>query len=162
MLPDLLADNLKLVICGTAAGNTSAQLKQYYAKPGNKFWKTLFEIELTPVLLAPAEYENLLEYQIGLTDLVKYKAGMDSGLLRGDFGCEAVQKKIDRYQPNYFCFNGKRAAEEFLLRKVEFGLQLETISRTRFFVAPSTSGAANGWWNIEIWRELARLCSERQ
>jgi G:T/U-mismatch repair DNA glycosylase len=40
MLSDLLAYDLKLVICGTAAGNRSAELKQYYAKPGNKFWPT--------------------------------------------------------------------------------------------------------------------------
>lgn len=162
MLPDLFTDNLKLVICGTAAGNTSARLQQYYAKPGNKFWKTLFEVGLTPVLLAPTDYKNLLKYQIGLTDLVKHKSGLDSGLLRDDFGREALRKKIEQYQPNYFCFNGKRAAEEFLLKKVEFGLQLDTIGATHFFVAPSTSGAANGWWNIEIWREVARLCGEKQ
>ncbi len=156
MLSDLLAHNLNLVICGSAVGNTSARLKQYYAKPGNKFWKTLFEVGLTPVLLTPPEYEKLLQYRIGLTDLVKHKSGMDAGLSSDDFDRTALRPKIEQYQPRYLCFNGKRAAQEFLSRKVGYGLQPETIGATRLFVAPSTSGAANAWWNIEIWRELAQ------
>jgi TDG/mug DNA glycosylase family protein len=140
MLSDLLTPQLKVVFCGTAVGNKSAQLKQYYAKPGNKFWKALFEVGLTPVLLTPPEYEKLLDYKIGLTDLVKHKSGMDTGLNAA--------------------FNGKRAAEAFLGRKVEYGLQPEKIGDTYLFVVPSTSGAASGWWNIEVWRELAQRCDK--
>src|SRR5215208_4460953 len=117
MLSDSLAPNLKLVICGTAVGTTSAQLKQYYAKPGNRFWHTLCEVGLTPVLLSPSKYESLLSYQIGPTDLVKHQSGMDTGLRQSDFGRERLRKKIEDYQPKYLSFNGKRAAEEYLLRK---------------------------------------------
>jgi TDG/mug DNA glycosylase family protein len=158
MLSDLLAHDLKLVICGTAVGNTSAQLKQYYAKPGNRFWLALFDAGLTPVLLSPSKYESLLSYKIGLTDLVKHQSGMDTGLRQSDFGRERLRKKIEDYQPKYLSFNGKRAAEEYLLRKVEFGLQPEKIGNTYLFVAPSTSGAARRWWNVNIWRELADRC----
>lgn len=160
MLSDLLTHNLKLVICGTAAGNRSAELKQYYAKPGNKFWPTLFEVGLTPVLLKPSEYEKLPDYGIGLTDLVKHKSGMDTGLKALDFGDNLLRQNIETYQPAYLCFNGKRAAEEFLLHKVDYGLQPERIGRTQLFVAPSTSGAARGWWDVEVWGELARLCNK--
>ncbi len=90
MLPDLLCENLSLVICGTAAGATSAQLQQYYAKPGNKFWATLYQIGLTPVRLNPAEYLRLLDYGIGLTDLVKGKAGMDHILEQEDFSNQRI------------------------------------------------------------------------
>jgi double-stranded uracil-DNA glycosylase len=160
MLSDLLTPNLKLVVCGTAAGNKSAELKQYYAKPGNMFWPTLFEVGLTPVLLKPSEYEKLLAYKIGLTDLVKHKSGMDTGLNALDFGQNLLRQNIEAYQPAYLCFNGKRAAAEFLLRKVEYGLLPEKIGSTQLFVAPSTSGAARGWWDIEVWRELAQLCNK--
>lgn len=160
MLSDLLTHNLNLVICGTAVGNASAQSNQYYAKPGNRFWQALFEAGFTPTLLTPPEYERLLSYKIGLTDLVKHKSGMDTGLNTDDFGRDILRQKIQDYQPKYLCFNGKRAAEEYLLRKVEFGLQPEKIGNTYLFVAPSTSGAARGWWNIDIWRELAKLCED--
>ena len=69
MLPDLLAQELDVVICGTAVGHKSASLRQYYAKPGNKFWPTLYKIGLTPRILSPAEYRELLIYKVGLTDL---------------------------------------------------------------------------------------------
>lgn len=39
--PDLLAPHLRLVFCGTAAGNVSAARGAYYAGPGNQFWPIL-------------------------------------------------------------------------------------------------------------------------
>jgi len=158
MLPDLLCANLSLVICGTAAGATSAQLQQYYAKPGNKFWATLYQVGLTPVLLNPTEYLRLLDYGIGLTDLVKGKAGMDHILEKADFGNQPMAQKIKQYQPRCFCFNGKRAAEAFFEKPVAYGRQDAVIGQTHFFVAPSTSGAANKWWDIDLWKELAIFC----
>lgn len=158
MLPDLLCENLSLVICGTAAGATSAQLQQYYAKPGNKFWAMLYQVGQTPVLLNPTEYLRLLDYGIGLTDLVKGKAGMDHILEKADFGNQPMVQKIKQYQPRCFCFNGKRAAEAFFDQPVAYGRQDAVIGQTHFFVAPSTSGAANKWWNIDIWKELATFC----
>lgn len=159
MLNDLLTPNLKIVICGTAAGNKSAELKQYYAKPGNRFWKMLYEIGLTPALLSPAEYEKLLTFDIGLTDLVKTKSGMDSTLKKDDFNTTTFDENIKKYAPKILCFNGKRAAETYLQRSVEYGLQLETINNTKIFVAPSTSGAASKFWDIKIWQEAAKLSS---
>ena len=41
ILPDLLKDNLKIVFCGTAAGNKSAERKAYYAVAGNLFYPAL-------------------------------------------------------------------------------------------------------------------------
>jgi double-stranded uracil-DNA glycosylase len=157
MLNNLLTYNLKIVICGTAAGTKSAQLKQYYAKPGNRFWKALFEVGLTPTLLKPSEYENLLSFGIGLTDLVKTKSGMDSTLEKDDFDTITFDESIKKYAPKILCFNGKRAAETYLQRPADYGLQPETIGMTKIFVAPSTSGAASKFWDIEIWRELANL-----
>ena len=159
MLPDLLRPNLKLVVCGTAAGRRSAQLQQYYAGHGNKFWRTLYEVGLTSTQLSPREYERLLEVDIGLTDLVKGKSGMDDDLAARDFGSNRLVKIVNEYTPKVVCFNGKRAAEEFLLRGVDYGLQHEAVGLTRFFVAPSTSSAANAYWDIIWWRKLADLFS---
>jgi len=70
MRDDVLREGLKLVVCGTAAVSRSAQLKHYYTGPGNKFWRTLSELGLTPRQLAPREASLLLDFGIGLTDLV--------------------------------------------------------------------------------------------
>jgi TDG/mug DNA glycosylase family protein len=156
MLRDLLAENLALVVCGSAAGRRSAQLKQYYAGPGNKFWRTLARAGLTPRLLAPAEYPLLLSFGIGLTDLVKGQSGADTEIDFAGAGARELERKIEQLRPGWLCFNGKRAASEYLrVRQVAFGVQDERIGGTRIFVAPSTSGLASGAWNPAIWGELA-------
>src|SRR5665647_1267841 len=92
VLDDLLRDGLKLVVCGTAAGAKSAKLKQYYAGPGNKFWRTLFELGLTPRQLEPNEAELLLDFGIGLTDLVKGQSGADCTLDFDGAGPKSLRK----------------------------------------------------------------------
>jgi len=156
MLPDVLQYNLDIVFCGTAAGETSAKLQMYYAGPGNKFWRTLGEVGLTPRVLTPREFPDLPKHGLGLTDLVKDASGMDNEIDFRTKGSKAFRDKIIKFQPKVLCFNGKRAAQEFLSRSVHYGVQPEQIGNTRLFVAPSTSGAANRFWDIKWWEELAR------
>ena len=47
VLRDLLQEQLQIVLCGTAAGTTSAAQRAYYAHRQNKFWKILHETRLT-------------------------------------------------------------------------------------------------------------------
>ena len=156
MLPDVLEDDLRIVFCGTAASRKSAELRRYYAGPGNKFWKVLKEVGLTPILLSPQQYLDLPQYKIGLTDLVKHDSGMDYQVDFKTKGAEALRTKILRYEPRVLCFNGKRAAQEFLSHpSIDYGLQEELIGPTLLFVAPSTSGAACGSWDVKWWFELA-------
>ena len=96
MLPDVLKQDLKIVFCGTAAGRKSAELGFYYAGNGNKFWKTLFETGLTPRLLMPSEFSELLNWGSGLTDMVKDKSGMDNNLMRSDFKNNGLVEKIQK------------------------------------------------------------------
>jgi len=163
MLDDLLAPDLAVVFCGSAAGRRSAQLKQYYAGPGNKFWRTLAAVGLTPRQLAPAEYRLLLDFGIGLTDLVKQQSGADHEIEFRRAGREELERKLERWRPRFLCFNGKRAACEFLRRReIGYGLRPERVGDTRLFVAPSTSGAANAAWDPARWQKLADLVREDQ
>lgn len=156
MLPDLLSRNLDLVVCGTGAGRRSAEVGRYYAGPGNRFWRTLFEIGLTPTQFGPGDAEQLLALGIGLTDVVKTSAGSDRDLAFTVADVVALRMKIMSSQPWYLCFNGKRAAQEFLrATHVNYGVH-GRLGRTTLFVAPSTSRAANGSWDIEPWQDLAR------
>src|ERR1700724_1500949 len=81
-LPDQLQRHLRLVFVGTAAGQRSAELGQYYAHPGNRFWRTIHEIGLTPRRYQPPEFPALLALGIGFTDLCKTGAGMDHEALK--------------------------------------------------------------------------------
>jgi TDG/mug DNA glycosylase family protein len=150
------------VFCGTAVSTRSAQIGAYYAGPGNQFWIALHEIGLTPHRLDPHEFRSLLQYGIGLTDLVKNRFGMDHHLAPSDFDPQSVRAKIMQFAPRGLAFNGKRAAKEFYsIKQIEYGRQPESLGTTVVFVLPSTSAAAyrfvptNRDESYTYWRELA-------
>lgn len=156
VLPDVLAPHLKVVFCGTAAGNESARQGAYYAHPGNKFWRTLHQIGLTPCQLMPSEYAAVLGYGIGLTDLAKFVSGGDHQLTAGDFDAAALKRKIARFEPLTLAFTSKNAGSIFYgTRKINLGRQPESFGKTTVFVLPSPSGLAIRSWDIRYWQEVA-------
>lgn len=157
VLRDVLTRDLDVVFCGTAAGNESARRKAYYAGPGNSFWATLSRVRLTPQQLKPEQYKHLHRFRLGLTDLAKQTSGSDRDLSACDFDCNGLRMKILKYRPRILAFTSKRAAEEFLGRKVGYGLLPDRIGDTALFVLPSPSGSARRYWSEQPWRELARL-----
>jgi TDG/mug DNA glycosylase family protein len=156
MLEDLLRSHLDLVICGTAASAKSALVGHYYAGPGNKFWHVLAQTGLTAEELRPGSYRRLLDFGIGLTDLVKGQSGSDAMLQFDRMSSDLLREKIRKYQPRYLCFNGKRAAQQYFSTKaIGYGVQAARLGTTILFVAPSTSGAANAAWDLAVWQDLA-------
>ena len=155
ILPDVLRPGLALVFCGTAAGKRSAAEQAYYAHPGNMFWRALHASGLTPRQLLPAEYPQLPDYGLGLTDVAKLHSGNDDELPRGAFDAPALHAKIQRYAPALLAFTSKAAARAALGRAADYGLQPERIGATRLFVLPSPSGQARGHWDLAPWLALA-------
>ena len=45
--------------------------------------------------------------------MVKDKSGMDNVLSTSDFKNNGLIEKIEKYNPRFICFNGKKAAKEF-------------------------------------------------
>jgi TDG/mug DNA glycosylase family protein len=155
VLPDVLKPNLKVVFCGTTAGDRSAKVGAYYAGPGNQFWAVLARTGMTPRQLKPEEYSILPRYGIGLTDLAKGTHGSDARISTSEFDIGGFRKRIEKFRPQVVAFNGKRSAEVLLDRSVKYGHQPEDIHGTAVFVLPSTSGAARGYWDERYWKELS-------
>jgi TDG/mug DNA glycosylase family protein len=159
MLPDVLAPNLRAVFCGTAASKVSADRKSYYANKQNRFWSILHATQLVPTLLRTEEFHLLLLHRLGLTDLVKSHAGMDHQIPLSQLREEAkerLEREVRKYKPQYLAFTSKRAGQEFLGRKRQFGEQPETIQETKIWILPSTSSAAKRSWKPEVWQAFAR------
>jgi TDG/mug DNA glycosylase family protein len=157
VLPDLLADNLNVVIVGTAAGPISARQGHYYARPGNRFWRTLREVGLTPTELRPSDYAKLLDHGIGLTDLAKGTFGVDRDLKAEDFDRMRLRSVLKTRSPRLVAFNGKTAAARYFdvsTKQISYGRQSDTIGRTIVYICCSTS-PANGHWSRQAWEELA-------
>lgn len=157
VLPDVLEPNLRVVFCGTAAGDVSASRCAYYAGPGNRFWATLHETGLTPRQLAPIEFTALPKFGIGLTDIAKLRSGNDAILKASDFDVEGFKRNLRGIRPRVIAFNGKKAASIYFdcpTRALSYGPR-SGADDPAVFVLPSTSGSARGFWSIEPWRELA-------
>ncbi len=158
VLPDVLAQDLILLFCGTAASDASARLGAYYANPSNAFWSTLRATGLTPRRLQPQNFRELLNWRIGLTDLAKHSAGSDRCLRPQDLLRERLTDSINSYQPQIVAFTSKAAWRGWQgLRSrdaVSYGWQAETLGKTAFFVLPSPSGAARGYWDLAPWQAL--------
>ena len=114
----------------------------YYAGRGNQFWNFLYESGLTPVQLRPEDDHRILEFGIGLTDLVKRWSNSTSDLSKEDFyvGVPALKAKLLDVSPEAIAFNGKTGFEKFQGRKAELGAQRYRFGNSRVYVLPSTSG----------------------
>jgi TDG/mug DNA glycosylase family protein len=162
VLPDVIARDLDVVFCGSAAGAESARQKAYYAGPGNKFWSNLHKIGLTDRELKPAEYLLVLTYGIGLTDMNKHESGSDGDLAQAADDPSRLRQIVTVQRPKFLAFNGKRAAKVFFGGDVNYGRQAETIGETAIYVLPSTSGAASGHWDFALWQEFAEHVRQRR
>jgi double-stranded uracil-DNA glycosylase len=157
-LPDLLQDDLKLVFVGTAAGQRSADVGHYYAHPGNRFWRTIHEIGITPRRYQPHEFPSLLDLRIGFTDMCKTGAGMDHTALNFPIDVPAFREKMQQYRPKTIAFTSKKAASLFYGRPtktVALGRQPLDQGFPDVFVLASPSGAASRHWSMQPWQELA-------
>jgi TDG/mug DNA glycosylase family protein len=159
-LPDLLAPDLRVVFVGTAAGRRSAAVGHYYAGRGNRFWRTLHEIGLTPRCFEPKEFRKLLELGVGLTDMSKLGSGMDRQIAKHEFDAARFEVNVRRYRPRAIAFTSKKAASIWLgksaTRAIAYGRRPPTAPDfPEVFVLPSPSGAARSYWSITPWQELA-------
>ncbi|WP_257169430.1 mismatch-specific DNA-glycosylase [Bradyrhizobium sp. SRS-191] len=157
-LPDQLQPGLRLVFVGTAASERSAATGHYYAHPGNRFWRTLHEVGLTPRLYLPEQFPALLSLGIGFTDLCKLGAGMDHVALKAGVDVAGFVAKIRQHRPATIAFTSKKAASLFYGRPtsaIALGRQPQKDDFPIAFVLASPSGAASGAWTVQPWRELA-------
>lgn len=155
ILPDVLAPGLDLVLCGTAPSRISAAQGAYYANPSNRFWPTLHAVGLTPRRLAPAEYERVLEYGVGLTDLNKTEFGCDHDLSPGSYDVAGFTAKMRACRPTAIAFDSKNAARAFFRAgTVPYGRQAATLDGILVFVVPSPSGLARRFFDLGPWQEL--------
>src|SRR6266852_2829260 len=146
-LPDHLRKGMKLVIVGCNPSESSVRVGHYYAGRGNQFWPMLYEGGVVPEPFDYHDDKRVIEFGIGLTDLVKRPT-------RG----------VEELTPHVVAFNGKLTYEQFAQRKCKFGIQKELLYGARVYVLPSTSGAnaAGKHQKLQHFRKLAQLVSRSE
>ena len=160
-LPDYLRKGMKLVIVGCNPTESSVRAGHYYAGRGNQFWPTLHESGVVPEPFDYPDDRRIIEFGIGLTDLVKRPTTLVEELTREDFaeGRIVLSQKLEEYAPRVVAFHGKQTYESFAQRKCAYGLQKELLYGAQVFVLPSTSGqhAAKSGVKLTHFRKLAEL-----
>jgi TDG/mug DNA glycosylase family protein len=163
-LPDYLAPGLRLVVVGINPGLRSAATGHHYAGPGNLFWPLLHESGLVPEPLTYADDARVIEYGIGLTNLVARASRSVSALSPAEMaaGAAVLREKLARYRPAVVCFNGKSIYKVYSgHRHVAFGLQpRDDADGPSIFVMPSTSARTAAYQRaakLAYFRELAAL-----
>jgi mismatch-specific thymine-DNA glycosylase len=157
---------MKLVIVGCNPGDRSARVGHYYAGRGNEFWPLLYDSGIVPELLDHRDDKRMIEFGIGLTDLVKRPTRGVEELGREEFaeGRILLAQKLEQYAPQVVAFNGKTAYENFAQRQCDLGLQKERLYGALVFVLPSTSGknAVGSNSKLRYFRQLAKLLTKLQ
>jgi len=165
-LPDYLRVGMKLVIVGCNPGDRSARVGHYYAGRGNEFWPMLYESGVLPELLEHRDDKRMIEFGVGLTDLVKRPTRGIEELRREEFaeGRILLGQKLDQYAPQVIAFNGMTAYEHFSQRPCKLGLQKGRLYGAQVFVLPSTSGknALGRGAKLCYFRQLAKLLAKLQ
>src|SRR6202051_1214751 len=141
-LADHLRSGMRLVIVGCNPGDRSARVGHYYAGRGNEFWPLLHDSGIVPELLDHRDDKRMIEFGIGMTDLVKRPTRGIEELRREEFaeGRIVLGQKLEQYMPQVIAFNGKGTFENFAQRPCKLGLQKGRLYSAQVFVLPSTSG----------------------
>jgi TDG/mug DNA glycosylase family protein len=145
-LPDYLRKGMKMILVGANPGDRSARVGHYYAGRANQFWPILYDSGVIPEPLGYEDDRRMLEFGIGMTDLVKRPTREIEEIDRQEFaeGRVLLAQKLEEMRPRVIAFNGKVVYEKFSGRPCKLGLQKEKLYGAQVFVLPSTSGENGG------------------
>lgn len=109
-VPDVIGPGLDTLFVGINPGRHSAARGCHFAGPGNHFWRLLHDAGLTPRLLAPEEQHLLLDYNLGITNVVDRPTRGEEGLAWEEFlaGAAALREKVQQYRPRRVALLGKQ------------------------------------------------------
>src|SRR5689334_738631 len=114
-LPDYLRRGMKVIVVGCNPGERSARVGHYYAGRGNQFWPLMHDSGVLPELLAYTDDRRVIEFGMGLTDLVKRPSRGIDEIERHEFaeGRIVLAQKLEEFAPRVVAFNGKMTYEKF-------------------------------------------------
>ena len=156
---DVIAPDLRVLFCGINPGLYTAAVGHHFARPGNRFWPTLYAAGFTDRLLTAFDERELLKSGYGITNVVARTTASADQLKKDEIvaGGEALRAKVLRYRPRVLAVLGLGAYRTaFNQPKASVGRQESLMGKTVLWVLPNPSGL-----NANYQREdLARLFRE--
>jgi TDG/mug DNA glycosylase family protein len=140
---DVIRPGLDVLFVGINPGLYTAAIGHHFGRPGNRFWPALNASGLLRKPLTPYESEELLESNLGISNIVDRATPTADELSREELheGAKRLVRRILRYRPRQAAFLGLGLYRDAFDRpKARVGLQRETIGRTKLWVFPNPSG----------------------
>lgn len=150
-LPDIIAPDLKILFCGINPSLYSAAVGHHFARPGNRFWKTLHGAGFTDRLLSPFEDHSLLQLGYGLTNIATPATARADQLDPSDLiiGQQQLSAKVQQYRPRFLAILGVSAYRTAFDRpRATIGPQEIPLHDTTVWVLPNPSGL-NAHYQLE-------------
>lgn len=142
-VPDIIAPYLNVLFCGINPGLYTAAIGHHFGKPGNRFWRALYEGGFTKRQYDPREDTELLKLGYGLTNLVPRATRAAQELTHEEVlqGATNLTKKILKYKPRWVAFVGIQAYRTgFSKPEAQVGKQPDSIGDSGVWVLPNPSG----------------------
>ncbi len=140
---DVIAPDLNVLFCGINPGLYSAAVGYHFARPGNRFWRALFDSGFTEHILDPSEQSLLIDSGCGVTNLVARSTAVAAELTPEELrrGRGNLKRKVTKYRPRFVAVLGIGAFRTaFEAPRASFGRQDETLGETGLWVLPNPSG----------------------
>jgi TDG/mug DNA glycosylase family protein len=160
VIPDVIAEGLRVLFCGINPGLMSAATGHHFARPGNRFWPVLRLSGFTPRQLSPAEQGELLTYGLGITNVAARATARADELTDEEFreGGRILTAKVELLRPRWLAVVGVTAYRTaFGEKKARIGPQERTIGDTRIWALPNPSGLNAHWTAGTMAEEFGRL-----
>lgn len=157
---DVIAPGLQVLFCGINPGLYTAAVGHHFARPGNRFWKALYEAGFTERLLSPFDERELLQMGYGVTNVVRRATAVADSLTKKEVieGGRQLARKVRRYQPRILAVLGMGAYRlAFAQPHATVGRQELTIGDTVLWVLPNPSGLNANYQQPEITRLFREL-----
>jgi TDG/mug DNA glycosylase family protein len=160
LVPDVVADGLRVLFCGINPGLMTAATGHHFARPGNRFWPVLHLAGFTSRQFHPSEQAKLLDHGIGITNVVARATARADELSAEEYreGGRILAAKVTRLRPAWLAVVGVTAYRAaFDDRRAAIGAQSAAIGSTRVWVLPNPSGLNAHWTAAKMAEEYGRL-----
>jgi TDG/mug DNA glycosylase family protein len=157
---DVIAPGLRVLFCGINPGLYSGATGHHFARPGNRFWPTLYQAGFTPRQLNPGEQRELLTLGYGITNLVSRTTAAADELSAEELlaGRRRLTGKLKRYQPRVLAILGIGAYRTaFQQPGAALGVQTQSVGDTILWVLPNPSGLNAHYQLPDIVKQFRKL-----
>lgn len=159
-LDDVIASDLRVLFCGINPGTRSGATGYHFAHPANRFWSALYRSGFTPRQLKPSEQLTLLDYGLGITNLVDRVTARAGDLTNEELraGADRLTEKVATYRPGWLAMVGITAYRTAFGRPhAAVGPQDEQVSGVPVWLLPNPSGLNAHWTPTTLAEEFERL-----